>query len=202
LIRRPSATQERPDNAAPRQSSDQWSRENDGTENRACAGRTVPPRNQSTDQWACEARNRRTDSIQDHREATSFNFLKFYNDLGGRLIKNELAVARFDELGRDDASRFKLRIVTLAAADLLLGSVSANEKREQESPVENAASMIRESRYLRHCGLWAGRLRRHLNLDNVVLDGIDDQVADRMQTEFAHNIAAMGFDSLGAQTKE
>jgi hypothetical protein len=42
----------------------------------------------------------------------------------------------------------------------------------------------------------------HLDLDDVVLDGVNHQVANGMQTELAHDIAAMSFHGLGAQVQE
>jgi hypothetical protein len=45
-------------------------------------------------------------------------------------------------------------------------------------------------------------LRRHLDLDDVVLDGVDNQIADGMETEFPHDVAAMGFHGLGAQVQQ
>ena len=45
-------------------------------------------------------------------------------------------------------------------------------------------------------------LRRHLDLDDVVLDGIHNQIADGVQAEFPHDVAAMRFHGLGAQVQE
>src|SRR5258708_2947985 len=39
-------------------------------------------------------------------------------------------------------------------------------------------------------------LRRHFDLNNVVLDGVHHQIADRMKTQFAHDVAAMRFHGL------
>src|ERR1700677_1632525 len=44
-------------------------------------------------------------------------------------------------------------------------------------------------------------LRRHLDLDDVVLDGIHNQIANRVQAELPHDVAAMSFDRLGAQVE-
>jgi hypothetical protein len=45
-------------------------------------------------------------------------------------------------------------------------------------------------------------MRRYLDLDDIVLDGIDHQIADRVQAEFPHYVAAMCFHGLGAQVQE
>jgi hypothetical protein len=45
-------------------------------------------------------------------------------------------------------------------------------------------------------------LSRHLNLDDVVLDGVHHQIANRVQAEFPHDVAAMGFHGLGAQVQQ
>jgi len=44
-------------------------------------------------------------------------------------------------------------------------------------------------------------LRRHLDLDDVVLDSVHDQIADGVQAELPHDIAAMCFHGLGAQVQ-
>src|SRR5208282_5537487 len=43
---------------------------------------------------------------------------------------------------------------------------------------------------------------RHLNLNDVVLGGIDHQIANGMQAELAHDVAAMSFHGLGAQVQQ
>ena len=45
-------------------------------------------------------------------------------------------------------------------------------------------------------------LRRHLDLDDVVLDGIDHQIADGVQTQFPHDVAAVSLHRLGAQVQQ
>ncbi len=41
-------------------------------------------------------------------------------------------------------------------------------------------------------------LRRHLDLNNIVLDRVNHQIADGMQAQFPHDIAAMSFHRFGA----
>src|ERR1700683_2476096 len=45
-------------------------------------------------------------------------------------------------------------------------------------------------------------LRPHLNLDNVVLDGVNHQITDGVQAELPHDVAAMSLDCLRAQVQE
>src|SRR5208283_5571667 len=45
----------------------------------------------------------------------------------------------------------------------------------------------------------SGHGHRQLHLDDVVLDRVDDQIADRVKVEFAHDVAAMRLRGLGAQ---
>ena len=45
-------------------------------------------------------------------------------------------------------------------------------------------------------------LRRHLDLNDVVLDGVNHQIADGMQAKFPHDVAAMSFYGLGAQIQK
>jgi hypothetical protein len=40
--------------------------------------------------------------------------------------------------------------------------------------------------------------RGHFDLDDLVLDGIHDQITNRVQVEFAHNLATVCFHGLGA----
>ena len=42
----------------------------------------------------------------------------------------------------------------------------------------------------------------HLHLNNVVLDRVNDQVADRVETQFPHDIAAVCFRGFGAQVQQ
>src|SRR5208282_3630862 len=44
--------------------------------------------------------------------------------------------------------------------------------------------------------------RGHLHLDNIVLDSIHNQIANRLDVEFAHDVAAMCLRSLGAQVQK
>lgn len=54
-----------------------------------------------------------------------------------------------------------------------------------------------------HGGFGGARwLGRHLDLDYVVLDGVDNQIADGMKTELPHDVAAMRFHRLGAQVEQ
>ena len=46
------------------------------------------------------------------------------------------------------------------------------------------------------------QLLGHLDLDDVVLDGVHHQVADGMKAELPHDVAAMRFHSLGAEVQQ
>ena len=50
-----------------------------------------------------------------------------------------------------------------------------------------------------HSSLWRKTEFRHLDLDDVVLDGVHDQIADGVQIELSHDVATMHFHGLGAQ---
>src|SRR5271155_3812139 len=53
-----------------------------------------------------------------------------------------------------------------------------------------------------HSSLWHSTEFRHLDLDDVVLDGVHNQIADRVQIELSHNVAAMCFHGFCAQVQE
>lgn len=44
---------------------------------------------------------------------------------------------------------------------------------------------------------WRGTELGHLDLDEVVLDGVHDQIADGVQIELPHDVATMCFHGLG-----
>jgi hypothetical protein len=66
-----------------------------------------------------------------------------------------------------------------------------NERGHPFTAQKNARSLRRGI-----CGR-LGRGRRYLNLNNIVLDRIYHQITDRVNVEFAHDIAAMCFRGLG-----
>ena len=47
----------------------------------------------------------------------------------------------------------------------------------------------------------ASELRRRLDLNDVVLDRIDNQIADGVQAKFPHNVTAMCLHGLSAQVQ-
>src|ERR1700691_1378 len=55
---------------------------------------------------------------------------------------------------------------------------------------------------LSHGSLWRATALWHLNLDDVVLDCVHDQIADGVQAELPHDVAAVGFHGLGAQVQQ
>ena len=67
--------------------------------------------------------------------------------------------------------------------------------------VIEAARKSRARRSGHRAFLRAAGLRRHLDLDDAVLDGIDNQIADRVQTQFPHDVAAVSLHRLGAQVQ-
>ena len=58
----------------------------------------------------------------------------------------------------------------------------------------------RRSRDRSFCRAW--ELRRHLDLDDVVLDGVYHQITDGVQAELPHDVAAMCLHGFGAQIQE
>lgn len=45
---------------------------------------------------------------------------------------------------------------------------------------------------------WSSWVRRHLHLDNIVLDRVNNHIADRVKAELAHDVVAMCFRGLRA----
>src|SRR5260370_35086643 len=45
-------------------------------------------------------------------------------------------------------------------------------------------------------------VKRDVNLNDIVLDGVDDQIADGVQAEFSHDVAAVRFHRLRAQVQQ
>jgi len=60
--------------------------------------------------------------------------------------------------------------------------------------------------FLLRGGNWLGEgpgaIGRNFDLNDLVLDGIDDQVADGVQAELSHDVAAMRLNGFGTQIEQ
>ena len=84
------------------------------------------------------------------------------------------------------------RYIAAVAGDECVGWLSRNLQRSD--------NITRLSGYGSFRRAWD--MRRHLDLDNVVFDGVYNQIADGVQAELPHDVAPVRLNSLGAQVQE
>jgi hypothetical protein len=63
-------------------------------------------------------------------------------------------------------------------------------------------SREKRQRLLRDDRRLGAKLRRHLDLNDIVLDRVDHKIADRVEAQLPHNVAAMRFHGLRAQIQQ
>ena len=77
----------------------------------------------------------------------------------------------------------------------------ANQKNRDGSPRANWELAAEGVKLRERCSFRTAGLR-HLNLNDVVLDGVNNQVADGVQSQLPHYVAAMCLHCFGAQVQK